>query len=264
MRIQGGQGGGRGGGQGGGRGVPKGSPATKQTRTYTDDYYYGDDAKSGDDGYGNDDGNGDDQYYAQKSSKKNSKGKGGGKYVDDHFYPTIDDVAFLDDKFFDDAFFQDGDCELVSFNETFAMPGPSLFLAPDTTAASAGTPDLPGTVFMFERQSILELDGKTAINGSTVSGSCTRTTIGAGGGGICQLVFIDDKGFTVSVEGFLPNPLGGPMAISGGTGGLVGVIGEMDFFPIFDGANSTGDVFLDSVRYEVIADLGLIVCPPKQ
>jgi hypothetical protein len=177
----------------------------------------------------------------------------------------VDDITFLDDQFFDDQFFADGECELVTFNETFAVPGPSLFLAPDTTVENPGDPSLPGTVFIFESVNILEIDGVTPIVGTTVSGSCTRTTIGEDGGGICNLVFIDDEGFSINVSGFLPGPLGGPMAITGGTGGMVGVIGDMDFFPIFDGNVTTvtdyGDIFLDVVRYEVIANLGLIVCP---
>lgn len=183
-------------------------------------------------------------------------GKGG-------IYPQVDDITFLDDAFFDDAFFPGNNCQMVSFNETFAVPGPSLFLAPDTTATVPGTPELPGTVFLFERLGVLEIDGVTPITGTTITGSCTRTTVGDNGGGICQLVFIDDAGYSISVDGFLPAPLGGPLAITGGTGSMVGVIGEMDFFPIFssDINGTVGDIFLDVVRYEVIADIGLIVCP---
>jgi hypothetical protein len=226
-----------------------------------------------DDGYG-DDGYGDDQYYSDddyaysddkyygnhgkggakgsKSSKGKGKGKGGG------YYPE-DDIPYIDDEYIDDEFFHDGNCQLVTFNETFAIPGPSLFLAPDTTVDDPGTPDLPGTVFIFEVANILELDGATPIDGTTVSGSCTRTTIGTDGGGTCDLIFIDEEGYTINVNGFLQGPLGSQLAITGGTGGMVGVIGEMDFFPVYE-TDSPGDLFLDAVRYEVIADLGIIVC----
>jgi hypothetical protein len=195
------------------------------------------------------------------SMAKGGKGKGkGGK---GGLYPTYDDITFVDDKYFDDLYFETDDCQMVAFNETFVVPGPTLFLAPDTTPADRGTPTLPGTVFITERVNLLELDGVTPIIGSTVSGSCTRTTIGEEGGGICQYVFIDDEGYTISVNGYLPGPLGGPMAITGGTGELLGVFGQMDFFPVFSDtvANATGDIFLDVIEYEVIADMGVIVCP---
>jgi hypothetical protein len=38
------------------------------------------------------------------------------------------------------------------------------------------------------------------------------------------------------------------------------VSGEMDLFPIFED-DAEGDIFLDAIRYEVIANLGIIVCP---
>jgi hypothetical protein len=188
--------------------------------------------------------------------KGHQHGKGG-------LYPTYDDFTLVDDYYFDDHYFETDDCQLVSFNETFAIPGPTLFVAPDTSDAEPGTPSFPGTVFITERVNLLELDGVTPIIGSTFSGSCTRTTIGENGGGVCQFVFIDDEGYTISVDGFLPAPLGGPMAVTGGTGELVGVFGQMDFFPIFSDRdpNATGDIFIDVIQYEVIADIGTLVCP---
>ena len=185
-----------------------------------------------------------------------SGGKGG-------IYPTYDDVPYLDDLVYDDAMPIE-QCQTIAFNETFAMPGPTAFLAPDTSAGDAGTPELPGTVFITEQVNLLELDGETPIVGSTVTGTCTRTTIGDEGGGVCQFVFIDDEGYSISVDGYLPGPLGGPLAITGGTGGMVGVFGQFDFFPIFSNTdfNATGDIFLDVIEYEVIADIGVVVCPP--
>ena len=38
----------------------------------------------------------------------------------------------------------------------------------------------------------------------------------------------------------------------------------MDFFPIFGDLtdpNAVGDIFLDATRYDVVADIGVIVCP---
>jgi hypothetical protein len=122
-----------------------------------------------------------------------------------------------------------------------------------------GNPALIGTAFIWESQQILEFDGVTPIAGKTVSGSCTRTIVSSDGMGSCQLIFVDDEEYTVNVNGLLTGPMGSIMAITGGTGGMVGVIGEMDFFPLFD--DGFGDIFLNVTLYEVVADLGLIVCP---
>jgi hypothetical protein len=207
-----------------------------------------------------------------KKGKGGSKGKGGkGGYYDDYYTDDYyddkapepeDDFLNVDDEMTDDAGpAGPGGCQLVSFNETFVVPVAALYLAPDTTESEPGNPDLPGTLFIFERTNILEPDGVTPIAGTRVSGTCTRTTVGSDGGGTCNLVFIDDEEFTINVAGFLAGPFGSSLAISGGTGGMVGVIGEMDIFPIYsNGTSIDGDVFLDPLRYEVIADLGLIVC----
>lgn len=260
------------------------SPSGKRERVLRgQEYYYNDDkyAKYDDDRYYYDDdvtaggGKGAGYPVAGKAGKGKmtgskkpkgpplGKGKGKGKGsapADDNFYPSVDDITYVDDLFFDDAFFEEDVCTLVNFNETFAISGPSLFLAPDTTLTEIGTPSLPGTVFIFERSSVYELDGVTPIVGATISGACTRTTIGEDGGGTCQLVFLSDDGYSITVEGYLPGPFGGPMAITGGTGSMVAVVGEMDFFPIFSDPATVGDIFLDVIRYEVIADIGVIVC----
>jgi len=213
------------------------------------------------------------KYYYPHSSSKGKYGKGkagkshkgkGGYHYDDDFYPTVDDIPFFDDQFFDDAFFDDDDCELVTFNETFSFAGPSLFLAPDTDISTPGTPSLPGTVFIFEESPIFELQSdEDAIEGTTINGVCTRTTIGEDGGGMCQLTFVDDEGYTINVSGYLQGPFGSQMAITGGTGSTTGVIGTMDFFPEFGDldADAIGDIFLDTTRFDVIAEIGIIVCP---
>ena len=180
------------------------------------------------------------------------------KYND--IYPTAGDINFLDDNFFDDHFFDDDDCELIHLNETFSVPRAARFFAPDTTPTNMGTPSIIGTVFIWENQQVLEIDGITPIVGTTVSGSCIRTSTSITGMGTCQLVF-DDQ-FTINVAGLLEGPLGNQLAITGGSGGLVGVIGEMDFLPLYEHPG-VGDVFLNSTRYEVHADLGLIVCPAQ-
>jgi len=214
-------------------------------------YGYGGKAKAGKRGGG---------FYG--GSGKAKAGKRGGGYYDD-FYPTIGQINFLDDQYFDDYFFEDDDCELVTLNETFSVPRANLFLAPDTSATTMGTPLLSGTVFIWEDQPIFEEDGDMVIDGTTISGTCTRTTANDEGMGSCQFVFVDDDEYSINVDGLLTGPFGSKLAITGGTGGLVGVIGEMDFFPIFAPGEEEGDVFLNITRYEVEADLGLIVCPEK-
>jgi hypothetical protein len=182
------------------------------------------------------------------------------KYVEDDKMPYDDDEGddFLE---YDDKYDKSNGCVLVQFNETFVVPAASLFVAPDTTPTVNGDSLLPGTLFIFELSNILEPDGETPIAGTKVSGTCTRTTFGTEGGGICSFVFVDDEDYTINVDGYLKGPFGSPLAISGGTGGMVGVIGEMDFFPIYNnGTSIDGDIFIDPLRYEVIADLGLIVC----
>lgn len=208
------------------------------------------------------------KYYGKGKGKKSLKGQGKGGYnyhdYDDYFYPTVDDIPFFDDQFFDDAFFDDDDCELVSFNETFSFAGPTLFLAPDTDVSNPGTPSLPGTVFIFEESPIFELQTDDAeIEGTNINGVCTRTTIGEDGGGMCQLTFVDDEGYTINVSGYLQGPFGSQMAITGGTGSTTGIVGTMDFFPEFGDldADAIGDIFLDTTRFDVIAEIGIIVCP---
>ena len=189
-------------------------------------------------------------------------GKEGAGYGWSDIYPTAGDINFLDDNFFDDHFYDDDDCELIHLNETFSIPRAARFLAPDTTPTNMGTPSIIGTVFIWENQQVLEVDGLTPIVGTTVSGSCIRTSTSIEGMGTCLLVFKDDDEYTINIEGLLQGPLGSQLGITGGTGGLVGVIGEMDFLPLYEHPG-VGDVFLNATRYEVHADLGLIVCPAQ-
>jgi hypothetical protein len=216
----------------------------------------------------------DDSYDDDQSSSVRGTPKGmamgmmGSKHYDtdyrvDDFYPRAKDLEFVDDMFFDDQFVEGDDCELVTFNETFGMSSADLFLAPDTTIDEPGNPMYAGTVFVFEREFLLQPDGTTSINGTVVSGTCTRTEGGkdTSGAGLCNFVFVDDEGYSINVNGLLVGPLGGKLAISGGTGGMLGVVGEMDFMPIYEDSKTIGDIFLDPIRYDVMAHLGLIVCP---
>lgn len=206
---------------------------------------------------------------------KGGKGKGKGK---GNQYPSVDDIPFFDDAFFDDAFFVNDECRQVSYSETFSIRGATLFLAPDSTPEAEGRPACPGTVFLWESSPVLDTQTQQPVVGTTFNGICTRTVGDCrennaapliDTAGMCQFTFVDDRGYTINVAGFLEGPLGSQLAITGGTGSTVGIIGSMDFFPIYSAdlldpaANTTlGDVFLDTEVYEVIADIGIIVCAP--
>ena len=191
---------------------------------------------------------------ARKASYHNKKGKKHYKtnYGDDEYY-DVDDVQGTFGLRFDDD-----DCEMVSLEDTFTIPSATFFLAPDTTTDVQGTPSLPGTVFLWDN----ELVGSPAVsNSTTVSGTCTRTSSSLGG--ICNFVFLDTiEDISVTVAGFLSNPSGGSLAITGGTGDLFANIGQMQFVPVYQDSAATGqDVFLDAVEYDVSMNLGIIVCP---
>jgi hypothetical protein len=79
----------------------------------------------------------------KKSMGKGKKGMGKGK-------GATDDQVYYDDYY-------NNDCKLVCFNETFAIPGFTLFLSPDTTVSNPGTVSLPATVFILERLTLLVL-----------------------------------------------------------------------------------------------------------
>lgn len=169
----------------------------------------------------------------------------------------------MNDDVFDDQFFEDDDCELVTLNETFSFPRASRFLAADTSPENMGDPTLIGTVFIWENQQVFDGNGVSPIVGTSISGTCTRTTADTKGMGSCTLTFLDDDDYSINIDGILTGPNGSTLGISGGTGGMVGVIGEMDIFPIYALGQMSGDVFINVTRYEVEADLGLIVCPTE-
>ncbi|GAX10073.1 hypothetical protein FisN_2Lh341 [Fistulifera solaris] len=240
------------------------------TDDYADDYYYeGGKGKGKGKGKGNGGGKGKGKGKGGKKGKKSSK-----HHAHDYsyqekgdwneLYPSVGDINFLDDNFFDDNFFADGDCKLVVMNETFSVPRALSYVAPDTTSPeNMGDPVLAGTVFLWRNQQVFEADGSVPIAGTTVSGTCTRTNQdGENSMGSCQFVFVDDDDYTITVDGALTGPYGSSLGITGGTGGMVGVVGQMDFFPVHEeDDDAAGDIFINVTRYEIEADLGLIICP---
>lgn len=224
---------------------------------YYDDYYY-------DDYYYN-------SYYKEEKGKKKDKKKGkkgskGGRVggggvgrppvlYDDHIFGADDIFSEVDDVIANipDA---DGDCELVQFNERFNI-------LPATTATPPGNNvtnfEAIGTKYIFEPQNILEPTGEI-ITGTLSSGYCTRTS--AFGGGVCNIVLIDANGaYVITASGFLDSQ-GGSLAVTGGSGQLVSVIGQLQVFPFY--LSALADPFLDAAYYEVRANFGLIICRPQR
>ena len=244
MGMMGGKGkGGSKGGMMGGKGYGYGGMGM-MGGSYYDDYYY-------------------DDYYTQGySGGMGMMGMmGGSKYsYDDYYY----DDYYYDDIFsdLDDAIrttsFEDDDCELVTFQEEFAIE----VLTQSTDESGNAT----GSVFIFEPNFLQELDGEF-INGTVVTGFCTRTIIpssdSSAGGGLCQLTLIDTNGeFTIATQGFVEN-FGGSLAVTGGSGQLVSVIGDIDIFPVYE-TDDASDPFLDATVWEAYANFGMIVCHPQR
>lgn len=158
-------------------------------------------------------------------------------------------------------------CELLVFStETFVVRGATLFLAPDTSPTNQGDPKLPATVFIFEPDNAFAEDGVTSIN-TVVSGTCTRTAIGSNGVGICHFVFTFDgvaliaseEESSIKVSGSLQGLNGGDLAVTGGTGGLLGAVGDLQFNAIYETA-APDDIFIDARKYRVVSDIRLLVC----
>lgn len=190
-------------------------------------------------------------------SKKGPKGP--------ELFPTEEAIQ-LGDDFYDDEFWSDDNCKLVTFNETFFF-----FTASSSVAAGADT-QAPGSMFIFN-QPIYQLDG-TEVPYVTLSGICTRTVTsddaGLGGAGTCQLTFVDTTGnYTIATQGYLgldansaSAMTAGSLVITGGSGSMVSVLGEMNVIPMDgDGMFLNGDVLADAYAYYVEAALGVIICP---
>ena len=196
-----------------------------------------------------------------------SKGKGnmGGKGAMQLNYPSLDDIPLVDDAVYDDAFLQSGNCETVTFNETF------FFLSPVSTIPVGSGPTAVGSQYIFN-QNIYAPDG-TMITDTVVSGVCTRTSqtgvLGTSGGGNCQFNFVDVSGnYTVAAQGYLDTlaskMTAGKMVVTGGSGSMVSVVGDANVIPVDNtGVFTTADLFTATFAYYIQANFGVIICPTK-
>jgi hypothetical protein len=87
---------------------------------------------------------------------------------------------------------------------------------------------------------------------------------GVGGGGVCQFT-IGEDGISITFGGFIKDLVpGGPpptLVISGGSGELIGITGEVALLPLDgNGDDFTGDIFFDAFGYEAIFSAVLLVC----
>lgn len=173
--------------------------------------------------------------------------------------PTVDDVPFVDDSLFDDQFWEEDSCKLVTFNETFYFTAP---VARDATGTY-------GERYYFDND-LNRTDG-TQVDDVKLTGSCTRTRLpgefGTAGAGVCNFIIYHTLGnWSMSTAGFLETAatsgIGGTLAVTGGTGEMVSVMGEMDVWPMdINGMLATGDVFDTVYGYYINAIYGLLICP---
>ncbi|GKY95702.1 hypothetical protein MPSEU_000531000 [Mayamaea pseudoterrestris] len=254
-----------GGGGGGGGGYYPPPPQSEETGGgggggYSPGYYPPPPSSGGDGGGGG--GN----YYPQ--------GGGGGNYyppppsstsAPQGGNPQNDDIPLLDDAMFDDAFYAKDACQLVTFNESF------YFEAAPVQLGAGGANDLSavGSQFIFS-QNIFTPNG-TLIEDTLLSGICTRTSakgfLGTSGAGVCQFNFVDVHGnYTIAAQGNLDTmpsqTSAGNLVVTGGSGSMVSVVGEMTVVPVDEtGMFTTADIFTGIYAYFIQAAFGVIICP---
>ena len=178
-------------------------------------------------------------------------GGGGGYSYPKNYDHVLDYLTFHDDTLFTDDLFDDDDCEFFVSHEEYKYSSFDFAIPID------GLTSNPGTRYIWSDQNILMLDG-SIIKDTIITGTCTRTGHGAG---TCNMVIKDDTGEQLTFSGRLDSSLsGGKFAITGGTGSLTGIVGEMHVKAYTEGA---GDVFDDATHYEVAVTLGIIVSPSQ-
>jgi hypothetical protein len=187
--------------------------------------------------------------------------KGGpGNFGAQGLLPTPETAPFSDEESLGEAFSQDDSCKLITFNETFYF----------MSAVSRDPKVVVGQRYFFDN-GLNRPDG-SQIEDVTLSGVCTRTRKAdpngtAIGGGVCNWVIYHASGnWSMSASGSLESATAGrnagSMAVTGGSGEMVSVMGEMDVWPIdINGMLELGDVFNSSYAYYVNAIYGLLICP---
>jgi hypothetical protein len=204
-------------------------------------------------------------YYPGTAGAGYYPGTSSGGYAPppNHYPGIMEDTPLLDDAMFDDAFYAGDSCKLVTFNETF------FFETAAFQIGMGGNTSQVGSQFIFS-QNIYTPTGQV-IDDTLLSGMCTRTSptgvLGNSGAGDCQFNFVDTNGnYTISVQGHLDTVealvTAGNLVVTGGSGSMVSVVGEMSVVPVDEGgAFSAADLFTGIFAYFIQASFGVIVCP---
>lgn len=139
---------------------------------------------------------------------------------------------------------------------------------PPNATIPIGTGEAPtqiGTVFIFN--DVLLDYNLTVLNGTFVTGVCTRTVAVTGiginsslvGAGYCHFTYTitnDASTVTFNAVGEVIDIFGGTLAITGGTGELAGASGEVQIVPTYAEDPPTSiDFFVDAVAYVGLATL---------
>ena len=157
---------------------------------------------------------------------------------------------------------------------TIVAPPPAITVElefvqlPPNATIPIGTGEAPtqiGTVFIFN--DVLLDYNLTLLNGTFVTGVCTRTVSVTGignnsslvGAGYCHFTYTitnDASTVTFNAVGEVVDIFGGTLAITGGTGELAGASGEVQIVPTYAQDPPTSiDFFVDAVAYVGLATL---------
>jgi hypothetical protein len=156
----------------------------------------------------------------------------------------------------------------VPIEESFAILAADLALPPTTSDPNEiGTTFIYEPNFLFNATELRDNGGLVELEDSRITGVCTRTssTLGSDiGGGVCHFTILAD-GISVNFGGFIEDLVEGApdstLAISGGTGFLSGITGEVALHP-YDGNGDdfTGDIFSGAFTYEIMISGVLVFC----
>ena len=133
-----------------------------------------------------------------------------------------------------------------------------------TVAPGAASTQI-GTMFIYN-DALLDLNA-TVLNGAFVTGYChriqalvgTTTTNLQEGTGYCHFTWTitDSAGIVVTFNaaGEVADRIGGTLAVTGGTGALQGVGGEVEILPAFNSVTTEFDFFIQAQFYVAVATL---------
>lgn len=161
--------------------------------------------------------------------------------------------VFQEDDYLWQPYFEDDDCEIFIAAEAFSFGSASGVIGDGSI----------GTQYVWEPQNMQDRDTSDLID-AFFSGYCTVTSTTPTAGYFCHFVIVNNVGDQMTMAGALLTPDDsllplGTLAITGGTGGMAGVIGDMTIF-----ANPIGtDALAIASQFDVDVLLGIIVCPSQ-